>query len=272
MSLKIQDCLEYTLSKSKKELRELLICIDDSCESLSLVEKRKKNSILLKTSPREIIDFASGAAISQRTVINILKSRNDLNKLIENVLELAQSLNNLTLNYINIFINQSFHDLNIEKFSKEYSKIQYKIFIPSNPYDFCSLLKKSFNFNFPVFFLLSSDIFEVEGPVPDFENDILTQDGAELRKESNNMTLIATGEDIFQACDLLNNQNFDAEIIETRSLFPIDYSTLVKSISKTKKGKIIQTDNYLSTFNYYLCNALKKYCKDASIEIEKLSA
>ncbi len=272
MLLKIQDCLEYTLLKSQKKLRELLLCIDDSCESLSLIGKKKEDAILLKIPPVEIVDFTSGAAISQRTVITILKSRNQLNNLIENVLSLKKSLNELPLHYINIFINQSFHDLDIEKLLANYKNVPYKIFIPSNPYDFCSLLFKSFSLDFPVFFLLSSDIFEVEGPVPNFEKDPLTEDGAELRKESNKVTFIATGEDIFQACDLANNKDVDAEIIETRSIFPIDYQTLINSISKTKKGKIIQTENYLNTFNNYLKSELEKYCKEASIEIENLSA
>lgn len=272
MLLKIQDCLAYTLNNFRNEqAKGLLVCTDNSMESSVLLENYKDKFLLLKTPPLEIVDFANGAAISGRSVLTVLHSQDKHNEIIKNILDLSKTLHEKSFKHINILINNDFSDLNISSISEIFNSIEYKIFLPSNPYDFCSLLKISLESEMPSFFLISPDIFEVQGPIPNFTADPLSEANATIRKQANDISIIGTGEDIFQACDYANNISLDAEIIETRVISPIDYKTLTNSISKTKQAKIIQTNNYLNEFNLKLCEKLRSLCADANISIEKVT-
>ena len=278
MLLKFQDCLSYTLERFKaSKAKGLLVYIDDSKESLSLISKYK-NKVLLKKNPSiEIIDFANGATISGRQSLTIIHSNGKHNEIISNIVDLAKTLHETSFKHICVLIDNEFSNLDLSNVD---SSVNFSVFLPSNPYDFCSYIKDALESNSPSFFLVSPDIFEVQGPVPNFSSDekkcdVTSNKNAEVRKEANNITLISTGEDIFESCEYAEKLNLDAEIIETRVIFPLDYTTLKNSIAKTKCAKIIQTNNYLNDFNKMLCENLKSMCKkqniDANISIEKIN-
>ena len=274
MLLKFQDCLSYTLEKFKAtKAKGLLVCIDDSKESLGLVRKYK-GKVTLKDNPSlEIIDFANGASISGRSTLSIVHSNNKHDEIISKILNLSKTLDEPSFKHICISIDNEFASLDVTKID---NTSKHYVFLPSNPYDFCSFLSNAIESDFPSFFLISPDLYEVQGPVPNFsldknEADPLSEISAKIRKEANDITLISTGEDIFESCDYAKELLLDAEIIETRVISPIDYKTLKSSIEKTKYAKIIQTNNYLNDFNKSLCSKLKAMCKDSNITIEKIS-
>ena len=88
MLLKFQDCLSYTLEKFKAtKAKGLLVCIDDSKESLGLVRKYK-GKVTLKDNPSlEIIDFANGASISGRSTLITVHSNNKHDEIISKILK-----------------------------------------------------------------------------------------------------------------------------------------------------------------------------------------
>lgn len=276
MLLKIKDCVAYTLDKFKdSDALGIFTCIDNSLESMALTKSDNFNVTLLKNPPLEIVDFANGAAICGRRTLSVLHSQGKHNEIIRNILTLNSTLCESSFKHINILIDNDFSNFTLaDEFQEEeyFNNLQHKIFLPSNPYDFCSFLKISLESSLPSFFLISPDIFEVKGPVPNFDDDPLTDANAQIRKEAKDISIIATGEDIFEACNFANNITKDAEIIETRVISPLDIQTLKNSILKTKCAKIIQTDNHLDEFNKSLCSKLKVLCKDAVIDIEKIQS
>ena len=271
MLLKFQDCLSYTLEKFKaSKAKGLLVYIDDTKESLSLISKYKGKVLLNKNPSIEIVDFANGASISGRQSLTIVHSNGKHNEIISNIVNLSKSLHETSFKHICVLIDNEFSDLDLSNIDPS---IKFNVFLPSNPYDFCSYIKDTLESNNPSFFLVSPDIFEVEGPVPNFSKDLENSDlisnkKAEIRKEANQITLISTGEDIFESCEYANKLNLDAEIIETRVIMPLDYETLQNSIAKTKCAKIIQSNNYLNQFNKILCENLKAFCNKQKIEAD----
>ncbi|MGI6680940.1 MAG: transketolase C-terminal domain-containing protein [Bdellovibrionota bacterium] len=271
MLLKIQDCFSWTLNRFQDTLAKGLLIYADSSNEVELLVSSCKNNIVLKDNPsKEIIDFANGAAISGRPVASLVCANGEYNDIILNILDLAKTLSEPTFKHINVLIDNDFSTLDVNYIGNLFSTLDYKIYLPSNPYDFCSLLKIALEDANPNFFLISPDIFEVQGPVPDFETDPLTKSQSKIRKEANDVSIIATGEDIFQACEYADSLPLNAEIIETRVISPIDYQTLTNSILKTKNAKIIQTNSYLENFNQDLCSKLQNLCKDAFICIERI--
>lgn len=114
-----------------------------------------------------------------------------------------------------------------------------KIVIPSTPYDTKGLLKTAIRDNDPVLFLEHKAMYGVKGEVPEGEYTIpLGQ--ARVVREGKDVTVIAIQALVYQAIDAakeLEKEGISVEIIDPRTIIPLDVDTIGESIAKT--GKVI---------------------------------
>lgn len=118
-----------------------------------------------------------------------------------------------------------------------------KVVIPSNPYDAKGLLKSAIIDPDPVIFMESELMYGMKGEVPE-EEFYLDIGKAHVVQEGTDVTLVSFGKMIPQhvlpAIEELKKDNIDVELIDLRSVRPIDYATVVESIKKTNRLVIVE--------------------------------
>lgn len=116
-----------------------------------------------------------------------------------------------------------------------------KIAIPSTPADLKGLIKSAVRDNNPVVIYEDKMMYQLKGPVP--EGDITIPLGvADIKREGDDVTLIATSSMVhvaLEATDQLATQNISAEVVDPRTLVPLDKDTLIQSVIKTTRAVII---------------------------------
>lgn len=118
-----------------------------------------------------------------------------------------------------------------------------KVVIPSNPVDAKGLLIQAIRSNDPVIFLEHMKLyrsFREEVPEEDYTVEI---GKADVKREGDDITLIAYGamvQEAIKAADTLAEEDISAEVIDLRTVSPIDYETLVESVEKTNRAVVIQ--------------------------------
>ena len=117
-----------------------------------------------------------------------------------------------------------------------------KVVVPSNPADAKGLLKSSIRDNDPVIFMESEQMYGDKAEVP--EGEYLIPIGvAEIKKEGKDVTIVSFGKMMkiaLQAAEELLKENIDAEVIDLRTVRPIDYACIIKSVRKTNRLVLVE--------------------------------
>ncbi len=117
-----------------------------------------------------------------------------------------------------------------------------KVVVPSNPYDAKGLLKSSIRDEDPVIFMESEIMYGDKGEVPEGEY-LLPIGQAHIVKEGSDVTLVSFGKMmkvVYEAADELSKKGINAEVIDLRSVRPIDYKTIIESVKKTNRLVVIE--------------------------------
>jgi len=112
-----------------------------------------------------------------------------------------------------------------------------KVVVPSNPADAKGLLKTAIRDNDPVIFMESEQMYGDKGLVP-AEEYLIPLGLARIDREGTDVTLVSYGKMMKQvvlAADELAKEGISAEVIDLRSLRPIDYASVVNSVKKTNR-------------------------------------
>lgn len=116
-----------------------------------------------------------------------------------------------------------------------------KVVYPSTPADALGLLIASIRDENPVMFFEHQMLYQVKGDVPDtFEPIPLGK--ADVKREGSDITIVATGLCVtksLEAAEALKKDGISVEVIDPRSLYPLDKETIYRSISKTRKVVIV---------------------------------
>ena len=117
-----------------------------------------------------------------------------------------------------------------------------KVVCPSNPYDAKGLLKAAIRDNDPVVFMESEQMYGDKGEVP--EGDYIIPIGvADVVREGTHVTLVSFGKimkKVNEAADLLAEEGIEAEVIDLRTVRPIDYDAIISSVKKTNRLVIVE--------------------------------
>ncbi|NQT46881.1 MAG: alpha-ketoacid dehydrogenase subunit beta [Candidatus Omnitrophica bacterium] len=120
-----------------------------------------------------------------------------------------------------------------------------KIVSPSTPYDAKGLLKTAIRDNNPVIFIENKLLYAAKGDVPKKEYTI-PLGKADIKKRGKDLTIIAYSRMVhlaLEAAEELKGGGVEAEVIDLRSLVPIDMDTVINSVKKTGRVIVVEEDN-----------------------------
>jgi len=116
--------------------------------------------------------------------------------------------------------------------------------VPSTPYDAKGLLKTAIRGSNPVFFCEHKLLYPIEGEVPEQEY-LLPFGKADVKRKGADVTLVATSYMVHKALNaaaMLEKEGIDAEVVDPRTLTPLDKATITSSVKKTGRIVIITED------------------------------
>jgi len=117
-----------------------------------------------------------------------------------------------------------------------------KVIVPSNVYDAKGLLKSAIRDNDPVIFMESEQVYGDKGEVPEGEYTIPIG-VADVKREGTDVTIVSFGKIIkeaFAAADELAKEGISCEIIDLRTVRPMDHETILTSVKKTNRLVILE--------------------------------
>lgn len=117
-----------------------------------------------------------------------------------------------------------------------------KVVIPSNPYDAKGLLKASIRDDDPVIFMESEVMYGDKGMIPE-EEYLLPIGVADVKKEGSDVTLVSFGKMmklVDEAATELEKEGISAEVIDLRTVRPLDYESIVNSVKKTNRLVVVE--------------------------------
>jgi pyruvate dehydrogenase E1 component beta subunit len=146
-----------------------------------------------------------------------------------------------------------------------------KVIVPSNPYDAKGLLKSAIRDNDPVIFMESEQMYGDKGEVPDGEFT-LPIGVAEIKRKGKDVTIVSFGKIIkeaYKAAETLTEEGIDCEVIDLRTIRPMDYNTILESVKKTNRLVILEESwpfgNISTEITFQVQNRIFDYL-DAPIE------
>jgi 2-oxoisovalerate dehydrogenase E1 component beta subunit len=137
-----------------------------------------------------------------------------------------------------------YHSQSIEAFFAHVPGLY--VVAPSTPYDITGLLRASLRSPDPVLFLEHKKTYRlIKGEVP--ETDFIVPIGqADIKRPGQDLTVLAYGlmlHESLRAADVLASEGVDAEVVDLRTLAPLDKETILTSVRKTGKVLIVHEDN-----------------------------
>jgi len=117
-----------------------------------------------------------------------------------------------------------------------------KVIVPSNPYDAKGLLKSAIRDEDPVIFMESEQMYGDKGEVPDGEY-LLPIGVADVKRKGKDVTIVTFGKItkvVLAAAEELAKEGIDTEVINLRTIRPIDYATVIESVKKTNRMVFVE--------------------------------
>ena len=118
-----------------------------------------------------------------------------------------------------------------------------KIAIPSTPYDAKGLMKTAIRDNNAVVFLYHKALLGLAGQIPE-EEYLVPLGKADIKRQGDDVTLVATGIQVHYALTVADQlkDKINIEVIDPRSLEPLDIDTIIKSVEKTGRAIVVDED------------------------------
>tara|TARA_B100001057_G_scaffold98152_2_gene94933 strand:+ start:891 stop:1874 length:984 start_codon:yes stop_codon:yes gene_type:complete len=146
-----------------------------------------------------------------------------------------------------------------------------KVVVPSNPYDAKGLLKAAIRDDDPVIFMESEQMYGDKGEVPEGEY-IIPIGVSDIKRSGKDVTIVSYGKIIkeaLKAAEILTKENIECEIIDLRTIRPMDHKSIIDSVKKTNRLVILEESwpfgNISTEITYQVQNQIFDYL-DAPIE------
>lgn len=139
-----------------------------------------------------------------------------------------------------------------------------KVVVPSNPYDAKGLLKSAIRDNDPVIFMESEQMYGDKGEVPE-EEYLLPIGKADIKREGTDVTIVSFGKILkvaLSAAEELAKEGISAEVIDLRTVRPIDYATIIESVKKTNRMVVVEEAWPLASISSELAYMIQKEAFD----------
>ncbi|MDP4797253.1 MAG: pyruvate dehydrogenase complex E1 component subunit beta [Crocinitomicaceae bacterium] len=154
------------------------------------------------------------------------------------------------------------HSQSFESFYANFPGL--KVVVPSTPYDAKGLMKAAIRDNDPIVFLESEKMYGDKGEIPEGEY-IIPIGVADIKRKGTDVTLVSFGKIIkvvHEAAEALEKEGISCEIIDLRSVRPIDYGTVVESIKKTNRCVVVEEAWPLASISSEIAYHLQRYAFD----------
>lgn len=121
-----------------------------------------------------------------------------------------------------------------------------KLVAPSTPYDAKGLMKAAIRDNNPVLYFESKYLYRrIKGEIP--KDDYVVEIGkADVKRKGNDISVITYGTGVhwsLEAAEILSKENIDVEVLDLRSLMPLDTEAIFSSVKKTAKVLLVHEDS-----------------------------
>jgi pyruvate dehydrogenase E1 component beta subunit len=139
-----------------------------------------------------------------------------------------------------------------------------KVIVPSNPYDAKGLLKAAIRDNDPVIFMESEQMYGDKGEVPDGEY-VLPIGVADIKREGTDVTIVSFGKIIkeaYKAADQLAEDGISCEIIDLRTVRPLDKQAIFDSVKKTNRLVILEEAWPFGNVSTEISHQVQEHCFD----------
>lgn len=159
-----------------------------------------------------------------------------------------------------------------------------KVVMPSSPYDAKGLLKSAIRDDNPILFIEHKLLYNEKGPVPEKEYTVPIGK-AEIKRRGKNITVVTYSRMVnsaISAADILSRDNIDVEIIDLKTLSPMDMETIISSVKKTNRmvtveegcltggvGAEISARVYEQAFDYIDCPIERIAAMDSPIPFNR---
>jgi pyruvate dehydrogenase E1 component beta subunit len=117
-----------------------------------------------------------------------------------------------------------------------------KVVVPATPYDAKGLLKSAIRDDDPVIFMESEQMYGDKGEIPEGEY-VIPIGLAEVKKEGSDVTIVSFGKILkvaMAAARELEKENISAEVIDLRTVRPIDFAAIINSVKKTNRLVVVE--------------------------------
>ena len=139
-----------------------------------------------------------------------------------------------------------------------------KVVAPSNAYDMKGLLKSAIRDNNPVFFIEHQMVYLEKGGVPDDEDYTVPLGKARIVREGKDITVIAYSNmvsRVVKAADILEKEDgVRVEIVDPRTLVPLDVQSITKSANKTGRAAIVVQASYTGSYASHISHEIGRNC------------
>ena len=139
-----------------------------------------------------------------------------------------------------------------------------KVVTPSTPYDAKGLMKSAIRDNDPVLIMESEKMYGDKGEIP--EGEFLIPIGkADIKRKGDSVTIVSFGKIIkvvHEAAEVLAKEGIECEIIDLRSVRPIDYDAVVNSVKKTNRCVVVEESWPLASISGEIAFHLQRYAFD----------
>ena len=146
-----------------------------------------------------------------------------------------------------------------------------KVIVPSNPYDAKGLLKSAIRDNDPTIFMESEQMYGDKGEVPEGEY-IIPIGVADIKRAGDDVTIVSFGKILKEAliaAEKLSKKGIECEVIDLRTIRPMDYNLIFESVKKTNRLVILEESwpfgNIATEITFQVQNEIFDYL-DAPIE------
>ena len=140
-----------------------------------------------------------------------------------------------------------------------------KVVVPSTPYDAKGLLKSAIRDNDPVFFLENTILYGDKGEVPT-EEYVIPLGLADVKREGTDLTIVTYGRCVHHslaaAALLEKDHGVSVEVVDLRTIRPLDFATVAKSVAKTNRVLIVEEQKPFASVGTQLAYMIQRECFD----------
>lgn len=118
-----------------------------------------------------------------------------------------------------------------------------KVVAPGTPADAKGLLKAAIRNEDPVFFIEHATLYQVKGEVPEDEDFVVPIGVSDVKREGNDVTIVSYSKMLqvsLEAADQLAAEGIEAEIVDLRTLRPLDIAPVIASVKKTNRVVVVE--------------------------------